>query len=315
MRSRVKNFFKQAPDVDAVALVNSESPHVDLSFYYLTDLVEGGIFEGNACVALPNGKVHVATNSLEEQSARRAKDATISVYASRKEREDIVRKALGGAKRVGFHGREITYVAWESLKRSLPKGAKLVDVSEPMLRARLFKDEIEIDRIKKAADIASKVALEIPDFLAAGKTEREHAAELNDRMQRRGASGPSFSTITSFGENAAEPHAFPTDRKLRKGDYALFDFGAWYKMYASDITRTFVFGKATREQREVYDIVREAQQVGFDAIHHGAKAANVHNDVAAVIDKTKYKGRFIHSTGHSVGLAVHDGGRIAAQSD
>lgn len=316
MRSRVKRLFSQSPkNLDAFVSLNGEAPHLDLAFFYLTDLVEGGIFEGNACAAFPDGRMEILTNTLEEQSARRAKNARVRVYRTRDDREAMLRKSLAGRKRIGFNGREVTHTAWQSLRRSLPKGARLVDVSGAVLKARMVKDAVEIERLQRAAEIVSRVADAIPDLLTEGTTEKEHAAEVNHRMQKAGAAGPSFHTITSFGENAAEPHANPTDRKLKKGDFALFDFGALLQLYASDITRTYVFGRASREQREIYETVHEAQQVGFDSIRHGATGKEVHSAVEAVINKTKYKGRFIHGTGHSIGLAVHDGGRIAAMSE
>jgi Xaa-Pro dipeptidase len=315
MKSRIRSIFKRAPKtVDAIVLFNAEAPHMDMSFFYATDLVEGGLFEGGGAVIHRDGSCQVLSSLLEEQSARKGREAEVLVFTTGKERTEHLKKSVGKAKTIGINAHELTYQNFLYLKKALP-GRKFVDVTDAVMKARLYKDEVELERLRRACKLVSKVGDEIPKMLVPGMTEMELSAEINDRMQRYGASGPSFQTIVAFGENAAEPHYSPAERRLKKGDYVLCDFGAFYKMYASDITRTFVFGRATKEMRTVYEIVQEAQEVGFKMIHHGAKASDVHMAVEKVINSTKYKGRFIHSTGHSIGLAVHDGGRIAALSD
>ena len=96
--------------------------------------------------------------------------------------------------------------------------------------------------------------------------------------------------------------------EIKKGDFVLCDFGASFKKYNSDTTRTFVYGNATDQQKEMYETVLKAQQIAFDMIKDGVEGSDVHNAVDSFINTTKFKGRFIHSTGHSLGLAVHDGG-------
>jgi Xaa-Pro dipeptidase len=315
MKSRIQRIFAHAPDgLDTIVLFNAEAPHLDHAFFYATDLVQGGLFEGGMAVLRKDGSCTILTNELEEQSARRAKEAEVLVFHNKQERNELLNKAVGTPGKVGFNARETVYTNVMGLRAAMP-GAEWVDVGLAVLKARMVKDRVEVSRIRKAARIASKVADDIPGMLREGMTESELSAEMNAAMQRLGASGPSFLTIVAFGENAAEPHYAPQQRELRKGDYVLCDFGAQFELYASDVTRTFVFGKAGAKQREVYDIVRRAQQVGFDACKAGASAKDVHDQVAQVIDRTKYKGRFIHSTGHSLGLQVHDGGRLAGTSD
>lgn len=316
MKSRIKRIFRMAPEgTEAIVLFNAEAPHLDLSFFYATDLVEGGLFEGGMAVLRPDGSCTILTSELEEQSARQAREAEVLVFHGGQERKDLLKKAVGGARKVGFNARETTYANVKHLEATL-EGSEWVDVGPAMMKARLVKDAKEVSRIRKAARISSKVGEEIPAMLEEGMTEADLSAAMNARMQALGAAGPSFSTIVAFGANAAIPHYAPAAGvKLQKNSYVLCDFGAQYQLYAADITRTYVFGKANAKMREVYDLVKEAQQVGFDLVRPGAACKDIHNAVAKVIDDTKYKGRFIHSTGHSLGLSVHDGGRIAAQSD
>jgi len=146
-------------------------------------------------------------------------------------------------------------------------------------------------------------------------TETEAAAEINYRMQKYGASAPSFGTNASFGPNSAEPHHEPDERKLRKNDIALFDFGALYQKYGSDITRTYFYGKATKEQERMYNVVLEAQLAAIDAIRPGKTGKEIDAVARNIIEASEFKGRFIHSLGHSIGLSVHDGARMAPTVD
>jgi Xaa-Pro dipeptidase len=188
----------------------------------------------------------------------------------------------------------------------LPK-VKFFDISDVLMKIRMVKDEIEIENIRRACDIADIVMDKIPEFLFEGISENELAAEIDYLMQKNGASKPAFGTISSFGRNTSEPHYSHGDVKLRYGDFVLCDFGACFKRYNSDMTRTFIFGESDNKQRKIYDIVFEAQKVAFDFIKSGVKAKEVHNLVFNFIEKSDFKGRFIHSTGHSLGLNVHDG--------
>jgi Xaa-Pro dipeptidase len=180
----------------------------------------------------------------------------------------------------------------------------------------LIKDETEIRFIKNACKISDKIIKKIPDILQIGLKEYELAAEIEYLMIKNGADKPAFETISSFGKNSSQPHYSHGKNKLKEGDFVLCDFGACYKKYNSDITRTFIFGKASSKQKEMYDVVLKAQEIGFESVKLGVKASQVHKKVSSFINNTKYKNRFIHSTGHSLGLSIHDGDfRIGADCE
>jgi len=146
--------------------------------------------------------------------------------------------------------------------------------------------------------------------------EYELAAEIDYLMQRNGADKSAFDTISSFGKNSAEPHYTHGEVKLKKGDFVLCDFGACFRKYNSDITRTFIFGKASSMQKEMYKVVFESQRIGFEAIKANVKASVIHDAVYSFIQASKFKGHFIHSTGHSLGISVHDSNaRFSSNSD
>jgi Xaa-Pro dipeptidase len=267
--------------------------------------LEQGLFEGSAVVLHPDGGFDLFVSELEAESARKA-NVHLCVYKNKEELSSMLKHLIAHEKTIGINAGGLSYQSYLEMGEMLPQ-AKFTDVSQAFVRTRLIKEDTEIQCIKSACAISDAVMETIPDVLYEGMTEYELAAEINYGMQNRGAEKPAFDTISSFHANTAEPHYSHGDAKLRKNDLVLCDIGACFKRYNSDITRTFVFGRATEQQREMYEVVLKAQQVAFDCIRPGVKACDVHTAVSACIDATKFKDRFIHSTGHSLGLAVHDG--------
>jgi len=308
MKARVKHIFDSAgKDLDAIVFFNGTEPHLDNGFFYSTGLVNG-LFEGSAAILSSGGGLHIVTSQLEETSARHAKGARITTYKDRDHRAKVLARELRGLKRVGFNSAELTYHGYKVIRKATK--ARLVDAADGIRDARMVKDGDEIARLREAGRIASRAADKVPGLLSAGMGEYELAAELNHIMQRLGASGPAFTTISSFGPNTAEPHYTCGQARLKRGQFVLTDFGAMYMKYVSDITRTCVFGRASREQKEMYRTVLEAQRLALDTLRAGVDAADVDLKVRRFIDKTRFRGRFIHSTGHTIGLAVHDGGTM-----
>lgn len=315
MKDRVRRIFAKVPEgIDLVVLHNSVSPHVDMSFFHATDLVAGGGFERSVAILHRDGAIDLAVPGLEETSARRARDATITTFAKADERKEIIQKVVKGTARVGVNLAELVTADYLFLKDALP-GAELVDVAKPLADARAVKDAVELERIRRAGRIVTEVADSIPRLLRDGLKEYELAAEIVYGMQKRGASGPSFDTIVGFKEGSAEPHYHPHDVALRKGEFVLCDFGAYYQKYASDLTRTWSYGQPSKEMRDMYETCLAAHEAAIAAVRAGAKGGDVHLAAAAVIDASPWKGRFIHSVGHSLGLAVHDGPALHPRFD
>ena len=306
MKDRVKRIFKNLDeDVDAIYIRNSTEPIIDKTFFYVTG-IRSGIFESSAAILFPRGRMEVIVPPLEETSAQ-GYGLKLNVVPRRAEITDHLKKIFKDCKRIGINSPEVSYMGVMDLKKAMPK-AKLVDVSKGVMRARLMKDEDEIKQIKKACRVVSRIAREIPDFLQEGMREVDMAAEINHRMQMYGALETSFTTISSFGKNSAEPHYTSGIKKLRKGQFALFDYGARVGRYVSDITRTFVCGEPAPKMQRMYDVVLEAQRIGMRECVVGNNGKDVHKAVEDYINSTEFEGRFIHSTGHSIGLSVHDGG-------
>lgn len=312
MATRHRKIFAEVKDkVDAVVLTNASEPNIDMSFFYATGIVNG-IFEGCFAIVRPSG-VEVLSSDLEALSARQAGVKT-TAFKTGKEREEFLKRKLRGFSRIGVNSSELTHANYKYIKKCAPK-ARLVDVSEFIGRARMIKDSEEIARLKKACQIASKTADAIPDVIKEGMKETEAAAELNYMMMRLGASGPAFATNASFGSTTAEPHYVPAGRKLKRGQLALFDFGASFQRYASDITRTFSCGAPSARQKQMYETVLEAQLAAIDKVVDGVHGKEVDGAARKIIDGSAFKGRFIHGTGHGLGLSVHDPGAISSARD
>jgi Xaa-Pro aminopeptidase len=310
MKSRVLRVFDHLdPKPDALILANSTDPHLDQSFFYVFD-VPSGLFEGSFAIAHRDGRLDVLSSLLEEESAQQAAkhDPTVTVHPMKDntERERIVKKILPTPGTIALNYRELTHETFLQIEKAFPS-AKWVDATQAVRKARMIKDASEIERIERAALIGSTVAKRIPSMLKTGITELELAAEIEYAMNREGASGRSFATIAGFGPDGAEPHFAPGARKLEPGMSIVCDFGAFYRRYASDITRSFRFGPRDEEMKRVHDTVFAAQEAALAAVHDGAIAKDVHGAAAKVIEASPFRGRFTHGLGHSIGLAVHDG--------
>ena len=173
----------------------------------------------------------------------------------------------------------------------------------PLLRA--IKDPDELERLRaagRAADAAFEDVLALP---FAGRTEAEMSLELDRLLRTHGHQRVDF-TVVGSGPNAASSHHEPGDRRLEPGDAVVMDFGGARDDYCSDITRTVFVGEASDEQREVYAIVRTAQQAAFEAVRPGVPAQDVDRAARAVIADAGYGDRFVHRTGHGIGLEVHE---------
>ncbi|NLK25719.1 MAG: aminopeptidase P family protein [Euryarchaeota archaeon] len=308
MKERAQSIFsKLVEPVDAILLINAEEPLLDVAFYYATGLTSG-LFEGCPAILWPDGRTQIISSRLEETSARTSY-SDILIFANKAERDQLLTESLKGVRRLGFNGDGLTYANLKVIERVAP-GAQLLDVGKAIQAARMIKDAREIEAIRQACRIASKVADEIPLMLHEGISETEMAAELGYRMQKLGATSISFETISAFGPGSAEPHYTPGQRRLRPGEPALFDFGCKYDRYCSDITRTYFLESIPKKFERIYQVVLEAQQKALDTIRAGVKGSDVDAAARNHIDRSGYPDALIHSVGHGLGLSVHDGGRM-----
>jgi Xaa-Pro aminopeptidase len=258
------------------------------------------------------------TQSAEQVAAAGVgSDLDIAIGGVPAQREALV----GVATALGRLGLEADNVSWSAQRRWTETfdGVALVPTSGTVEGLRLVKDGAEVARMERAAAIADEALAAVLPLLSAAAdgdlTEARFAAALDDAMRRGGAEESAFETIVASGQNSAKPHARPGDRRIRRGDPVVVDFGAVYDGYRSDMTRTFCVGTApSGELADVFAVVGEAQRTGVDAVAPGVAAGSVDRACREVIAAAGWAERFEHGTGHGVGLDIHEGPSVGPGS-
>jgi Xaa-Pro aminopeptidase len=224
--------------------------------------------------------------------------------------------AESGVRRCGFDAAHTTVAALETMRRAVPakkRRGMFVPVGPVVGRLREVKDGDEIERIRAAALVGCELFEGMLSYLEPGLTEVEVAATLEYAARLAGVEGMSFDTIVASGERSALPHGRATGSKLPKRGFVTLDFGVILDGYCSDMTRTVHLGKAMPGERDVYDFVLEAQEAAVAAVAPGVTAGEVDEAARSVLRRVKLDKYFSHSTGHGVGLEIHEGPRLAAK--
>jgi len=215
-------------------------------------------------------------------------------------------------KRIGFES------AYMSVREAalLSKGLKrrLYPTLGVIEKQRIIKEEDEIRLIKKAANIAKSVCRQIRDEIRPGKTEKDISAKIDYLLKKKGADEAAFSTIVASGPNASMPHARPTSKKIKKKEPIVIDFGARFKGYNSDLTRSSFVGTIDEHFKLVYSIVADAQARAIDKIRPGIKISEIDKAARAYILKKGFDKYFKHALGHSIGIDVHESPSINSKN-
>ena len=215
---------------------------------------------------------------------------------------------------VAFEGNALIYNQYNKLLQLLAEKEIDFSTAVDLDELRVIKDKAEIELLKKAIWISDEAFSHILTYVKAGMSENEVASELEDKMRRLGSSRPAFTTIVASGKRGALPHGVASDKLINDGEFVTIDFGAVYKGYHSDITRTFCVGKASDKQREIYDIVLKAQLIGLKEIAPGKSGKEVDAPVRDYIKQAGYGQYFGHGLGHGVGLEIHELPRLSPLS-
>ncbi|WP_285768882.1 Xaa-Pro peptidase family protein [Peribacillus sp. SI8-4] len=214
---------------------------------------------------------------------------------------------------LGFEQEHLTFATYKAYEAAVE--AKLTPVSGVIENLRLIKTSSEIKILKEAAAIADAAYTHILDFIRPGITELDVSNELEFFMRKQGATSSSFDIIVASGKRSALPHGVATDKIIEKGDFVTLDYGAYYDGYVSDITRTLAVGKPSEELINIYDIVLEAQLRGMAGIKPGMTGREADALTRNLIEEKGFGQYFGHSTGHGIGLEVHEGPALSLRSD
>ena len=304
-QDRLKQAREAMASSGAEALVVTHLPNI----FYLS-----GFSGSNALLLVLAGVVHLFTDGRYRiQAHEEAAEARVH----------IVRTPLAGAcgefllsqsrrkrTRVAFESASLNVAEWVRLKKAAGRDIAWKATSGLIERIREVKSVEELGLMRRAARLASEVIGEASDFVRPGVAELEVAAEIDHRLRRKGASGPSFETIVASGPRSALPHARPTEKRLRKNELVVLDLGAILRHYCSDLTRTVFLGRAPVRIRRWYKAVEQAQQAARDALHAGVTAGSVDRAARGLLNRHGLGTYFVHGTGHGLGIEIHEGPRV-----
>ncbi|HLI01455.1 MAG TPA: aminopeptidase P family protein [Acidimicrobiales bacterium] len=277
-------------------------------------------FSGSAgtLLLLPGGTVLLTDGRYETQAAEQLAASGVD---ARVEVAPAARQAQVAAglvtPEVGVVGLEAAHVSWATQQAMAAQwfpDVELVATVGVVEGLRRVKDEGEIARIARAATIADEALAALRAELDGAPTEREFALALEVEMSRRGADGPSFETIVASGPNSAKPHHRPSNRPIAPGEPVVVDFGAKVDGYCSDMTRTVWVDELAPSMRPVLAAVAASQAAGVAAVAAGVEASAVDRACRRVIGDAGWADRFVHGTGHGVGLDIHEAPSVASTS-
>jgi Xaa-Pro aminopeptidase len=276
-------------------------------WYYLS----GFTGEAGALVADRRGLTLVTDGRFTVQAAEETQGLRVVLQSEGLFRSCGELCAKAKYRAVGFDPVQVSVAQLMSLRKASGRGMRWQEASGLTASLRARKDEVELARMRKAAVLACEVMEHTIRLLKPGVREFEVAAEIEYQMRKRGASGAAFESIVAFGSRGAFPHARPTAKRLRKNELVVLDLGAILGGYCSDITRTVYVGKATAKVRLWYQAVLEAQAAAIGAIAPEATCGEVDAAARAVLTAYRLDQHFVHSTGHGLGLEVHENPRLA----
>ena len=276
------------------ALIVMSEPNI----YYLAGTISGGLLVLSS-EAEPILLVHEMNHAIAEAQSS---GCEVKSYKGN-ELFETLEKMLGSTQKIGYD--DLTLDFSHRLQKNLTNNA-LISSSELIWNMRRIKDEAEQKLMWRAGELAVLGMEAVRRSIKDGVREYEVAAEAAHAMMRNGAEDNAFPVIVASGERSAYPHARPTSRIIRSGDFVTVDIGAAYEGYKSDITRTFIVGEPSEKQVKIYEAVLNAHQLALPLIRDGIDAKEVDKASRETIGKAGYGLYFIHSLGHGVGLEVHE---------
>ena len=253
-----------------------------------------------------------------EAAEKKSSDCKVVMYSKlSQDLLDILIKE--GIKSITFESDSITVSRFEFFKKVLSQHNIDCIVDQKLCKyiadIRIIKDSTELEKIQKAQNIAEKAYLEVLNYVKPGVSEKEISARLDYLMNIYGAECKSFDLITITGKKTSLPHGVPSDGIVKEGDFFTFDFGAVYEGYHSDTTRTVAVKYATDKMTEIYNIVLKAQLAALEKIKPGVKCSEVDKTARDIISNHGYGKYFGHSTGHGVGLDIHEAPAVSPRGE
>ncbi|MDR3765180.1 MAG: Xaa-Pro peptidase family protein [Acidobacteriota bacterium] len=270
-------------------------------------------FTGSAGVLLAAPRAVFFTDGrYTEQARQQVQGARVTI--AKGSPLAVAARQCQGLKRVGYEADTLTVTQFHALQQEMGKGIRLVPASGLVERLRAVKDAGEIEAIRRAVESSSALFRPWLKHFKPGVTETELAARLEFMARKAGAEGMSFPTIVASGERSWLPHGVASPAALPAQGFVVLDYGIVLGGYCSDMTRTVHLGRATAAEQVMYGAVLEAQLAGISAVAPGTTAGEVDLAARKVLQKAKLGRYYTHSTGHGVGLEIHEAPRVGTGS-
>ncbi len=311
---RISTLRKKLKDENLDGLILIHSDWMDRRFSLLRYVC--GFSGTTGLLVIGSKRVDFFTDSrYADQSKKEIKGAKVHIVKGRAldALKDFKQLAPQNC-RFGIDADHLTVAEQGKLRHVWPQ-AIFVKTDQALADLGWVKEKKELATMQKAVDISDKAFELVLPLLKPGVKEREIAAELEYQMIMLGSEMPAFESIVASGWRSALPHGIASDKKLKKGEFVTFDFGATVDGYVSDITRTVVIGKATKRQKDIYNIVLRAQKAGIRKVKSGIDCKKVDDACRKIITRAGYGENFGHGTGHGIGYFVHIGPRLSPLSN
>ncbi|MDO8482836.1 MAG: aminopeptidase P family protein [bacterium] len=266
-----------------------------------------GFTGSDSHLLITRNKAYLLTDGRYLVAARKEVPDCAILDISKQRLSELLKKNLPktGKKIILIDGSVTNFSLVEKIKEKI-SNIEIENADGMLQDIRRIKTGDEIKLLKKASDIACQAFGKLLPFIKTGMTEKWLARKLTDLLLDCGAEAPAFDPIVASGPNSALPHSIPTERKLKKGDLVIIDFGAKYQGYISDMTRTVAIGKISSNLLKMYEAVREAQENGCETIRMGVPASSLDSACRDILKKHDLEKYFTHATGHGIGLEVHE---------
>ncbi|WP_090736160.1 Xaa-Pro peptidase family protein [Paenibacillus sp. Mc5Re-14] len=303
MNDKITRLYDELKSQAWDGLLVTDPKHI----YYLTGFASDPHERFLGLVLLRDQEPELIVPALDAEAAQAASSVTrISTHTDTDNPYDLLRQRTGtGVKAFALEKEHVSVLRYEQLHTAI-SAAQYVDLGPVLQEMRVRKTPEEVQRLKHAARLVEDALRHGLTHVREGVTEVELVAEIEYQMKKLGADGPSFDTTVLSGPKTALPHGVPGTRKLQHGDLLMFDMGVYSDGYASDITRTFAFGKLSTELETIYNTVLRSNEAGIAAIRPGVSCASVDQAARAVVEAAGYGPAFNHRVGHGLGMSVHE---------
>ncbi len=268
-------------------------------------------------VISPMGNAFITDYRYIEQAQRECKGYDVMLHqAPDRKMTDVLKDYCHkkGIRSLGFEKKYVSYELYKTLKDKF-KDIELIPVSGLVEELRAVKDDYEQDCLRKACAITDEVFERILKFIKPGMTEKEIALEMQYLLCKSGADDSSFDIIVAAGKNGSLPHAIPSKYNISTGDFITMDFGALYKGFHADMTRTIIIGDPSEKQRDVYNTVKKAQETALAKVKAGVNVKTLDKTSTDIITAAGYEEYMGRGLGHGIGLMIHEEPFVSSNRD